>query len=288
MDSQNELNKPCAVCGETQTGSFKIWFDGYLKLYKCLKCGFVSQFPGPGNFSIIDDYSDMYSLDFLKQGQEFMYPDRRSIFQDTLNRIFTIKKAGAILDIGCGYWQFLYLCSKMGFNCFGVEDSKMLSSYASQKSGANVILGRYSKEMFAAESFDVISLIQVLEHIPNPIVALETAYYHLHRDGILVIEIPSINYPEFLAYRITGIKKIVSNHRAVISCHFGYYSPKALMHLTRNCGFEKISLVTGRWRFKYNFFKQLGKLIDPILNVSRIGGILYIGTKKIDISTNEK
>jgi SAM-dependent methyltransferase len=280
MEIQKELCKPCAVCGETHSESFKIWFDEYIKLYKCLKCGFVSQFPGPGKFKVIDDYRDLYSLDFLKQGKEFMYPNRKSIFQDTLNRIAVIKKSGDILDIGCGDGHFLYLCSLMGFNCFGVEDSKVLSSFASQKTGANIILGRYTKEMFSAESFDVITLIQVLEHIPIPIIALETAFYHLRRNGILVIEIPSISSPHFLAYRFTGIKKFVK-HEGVIISHFGYYSPKTLMTLTRNCGFDKISLVTGRWQFKYNgLLKLISKFIDPIINALKVGGILYIGTKR--------
>lgn len=283
-----DLYKPCAICGETHPESFKIWFDGYIKLYRCLKCGFVSQFPGPGRFTIIDDYQDIYSLDLLKQGKEFMYPYRRSIFQDTLNCILAIKKSGDILDIGCGDGHFLYLCNQKGFNCTGVEDSKTLSSFASQKTGVNIILGRYNREMFSAESFDIITLIQVLEHIPDPTSALETASYHLRRNGILLIEIPSINSPNFIAFRFTGIKKLVKPPDGVITSHFGYYTPKTLITLTQNCGFEKISLVTGRWQFKYNVFRKLGKLIDPILNLLKVGGILYIGTKKYEENTNEE
>ncbi|MGB8489941.1 MAG: class I SAM-dependent methyltransferase, partial [Bacteroidales bacterium] len=224
MDVKQNLCKPCAVCGETNPGSFKIWFDGYIKLYRCLKCGFVSQFPGPGKSTIIDDYQDLYSLDFLKQGKEFMSPHRRRIFQDTLNRILAIKKSGDILDIGCGDGHFLYLCKQKGFNCTGVEDSKSLSSFASQKTGTNIISGRYNRDMFPAESFDIITLIQVLEHIPDPKTALETASYHLHRNGILLIEIPSISSPGFIAYRFTGIKKLVKPPNGVITTHFGYYT----------------------------------------------------------------
>jgi SAM-dependent methyltransferase len=280
MENQKNMYLPCGVCGETHPELFKIWFDGYIKLYKCLKCGFVSQFPGPGNYTIVNDYQDRYSLDFLKQGKEFMYPYRRRVFQDTLNRILAIKKTGTILDVGCGDGHFLYLCTQKGLKCSGVEESTELSSFASQKTNANIIKGKYNKKMFPAESFDIITLIQVLEHIPIPSKALEIANHHLRKDGILVIEIPSINSPNFLGYRLTGIKKIVSPPSGVIYSHCGYYSPKSLLTLTQNCGYEKLSLVTGRWQYKYNSYKQIGRFIDPILNKLRIGGILYIGTKK--------
>jgi len=46
MNIANAFNKPCVICGEESTASFKIWFDGYIKLFKCQKCGFVAQFSG--------------------------------------------------------------------------------------------------------------------------------------------------------------------------------------------------------------------------------------------------
>jgi 2-polyprenyl-3-methyl-5-hydroxy-6-metoxy-1,4-benzoquinol methylase len=110
------------------------------------------------------------------------------------------QEVGDILDVGCGDGHFLFLSSKKGLNCFGVEDSEKLSLYASSKSGAEVIRGLYNKDMFPENSFDIISLIQVLEHIPAPKDALETAKYHLRPNGILVIEIPSIYAPNYLGH----------------------------------------------------------------------------------------
>jgi SAM-dependent methyltransferase len=277
----NTMCRPCAVCGEARPESFKVWYDGFVKLYRCLACGFVSQFPGPGKFTIVTDYQDSYTLSFLNNGQEFMYPKRRCVLQDIASRIAAVKKGGDILDVGCGDGHFLYLCSQMGFCCSGVEDSKALSTYASQKAGAQVLQGLYAKDMFPAESFDVITLIQVLEHIPNPIDALETAYYHLRPNGILVIEVPSIRSPHFLAYRLTGIKEFVKPPRGVVYCHFGYFAPKSLTTLTAKCGFKEISVVTGRWQYKYpGYLKPLGKVLDPLLNAVRVGGILYMGAKR--------
>lgn len=272
---------PCAVCGQNRPEMFRIWFDGYLKLYRCLQCGFIAQYPGPGFSTIVTDYEDAYSLDFVDQGNEFMYPHRRATFQDLVNRIIKLNTGKKILDIGCGDGHFLYLCSLKGFDCHGVEDSKDLSSYAASKTGAKIIKGVYSREMFPQGSFDIITFIQVLEHIPDPAKALETAKYHLRENGILIIEVPSVHAPHFLAYEWTGIKKFVKPPTGVIFSHCGYYSPASMTTLTERCGFKKLNITTGRWRYKYSGLLGLvGKIIDPLLNSLRIGGILYTGIQR--------
>lgn len=271
--------RPCAVCGETRPESFKVWFDGFVKLYECRACGFVSQFPGPGESTIMTDYEDFYSVDFLNH-DEFKYPGRRRALQDIADRIARLKGEGDILDVGCGDGHFLYLCSKMGFNCSGVESSRALSEYAATKTGARVVLGLYNKRMFPAESFDIITLIQVLEHVPEPVETLEAAHYHLRKNGLLLVEVPSIHSPHFLAYRWTGVKKFVKPPNGVIRSHIGYYHPKSLTTLTQKCGFETADLVTGRWQYKYSgFLGGLGKGLDPLLNAVQVGGILYLGSK---------
>lgn len=279
------LNKPCPICGETKPEMFKIWFDGYLKLYKCLSCSFVAQYPGPGNFTIVTNYENEYSLDFLENGGEFMYPQRRRVLQNILDHIVAQKVSGKILDVGCGDGHLLYLCANT-YSCYGVEDSKSLSSYASQKTGADITQGLYQKNMFQENSFDIITFIQVLEHIPNPVDALETAMYHLRPGGILVIEVPSIQSPHFLLYRWTKIKKFVKPPTGVIWNHCNYFTPKTLGTLVSNIGFKDLSFTIGRWQYKYSgFFGKLGKIIDPILNSLKVGGILLIAQKEKDNST---
>lgn len=274
------LSNPCSVCGESKPEMFKLWFDGYLKLYRCKTCGFIAQYPGPGKYTIVNDYRNFYSLDFTNNGQEYMYPDRRPGFIDIMEYATSLKSTGRLLDVGCGDGHFLTIGKLKGFDCYGVEDSKSLSAYASQKSGAKIVLGVYNKDMFPQGYFDIITFIQVLEHIPIPVDALETAKYHLTANGILIIEVPSVHSPHFLAYQLTGIKKFVKPPNGVIYSHYGYYSPKSLNYLTARCGFRTLTMITGRWQYKYKgLLSQVGRIIDPLLNVFKIGGILYIGTK---------
>lgn len=280
MSNVQTLSCPCLVCDEKDPNAFRIYFDGYLKLYQCNSCGFVAQYPGPGTNTIIDKYDDCYSLDFLDRGQEFMHPQRRKVFTDTAKRIKNYINKGKLLDVGCGDGHFLSICRYLGFECYGVEPDKLLSEYGKSKINDRVSQSYYKKELFSKESFDIVTFIQTLEHLPNPLFALETAKYHLRLGGILVIEVPSIWAPHFILYRLTGIKKFVAPPHGVLYSHIGYYSPPSLRYLTNRLGFTQLDFITGRWCVKYSgILSILAKVTDPLLSVSKIGGILWIGRK---------
>jgi SAM-dependent methyltransferase len=273
-------NHPCALCGEDNPDRFRVWFDSYIKLYRCQTCDFIAQFPGPGKNTIISSYEHYFSLDFTKSRQKFMYPKRRRVLQDIADRIQILKPKAKILDVGCGDGHFLYLCSKLGMNVSGVEYDRQLSAYAGKIAQADVKQGEYTQEVYPKNSFDVITFIQVVEHLSDPIKILKIAHDHLRPGGLIVLEIPSISAPHFLAYRLTGIKRFVNPPAGIIDCHFGYYSPKTIQILTQKSGFETVSSVTGRWHFKYHgLLGMAGQVLDPFFNLMRIGGILYIGKK---------
>jgi len=281
MSNTQILSYPCPVCDENDPNAFRIYFNGYVKLYQCKRCGFVARYPGPGT-NIIEKYDDRYSLDFLNKGQEFMYPHRRKVFTDIAKRIKKYINKGRLLDVGCGDGHFLSICQHLGFECYGVEPSKLLSEYASSKIKNPVIQSHYKKELFPKDSFGIITYIQTLEHIPNPLSALQTTKYHLQKGGILVIEVPSIWSPHFLLYRLTGIKRFVAPPTGIIYSHVGYYSPRSIRFLTNSIDYTELCFITGRWRVKYpGMLSIVAQITDPLMNVLKIGGVLYIGKKRI-------
>jgi hypothetical protein len=126
----------------------------------------------------------------------------------------------------------------------------------------------------------VITFIQVVEHLLNPLEILEIVQYHLKPGGIIMIEVPSRFAPHFLAYKATGIKWFVKPPDGVIDCHVSYFSPRSMRHLTQLAGFSEQSLVTGRWKAKYRgLLRYVAVFTDPIMNALGIGGILYTGWK---------
>lgn len=272
-------SRPCPLCGGKKPQNFKVFFDGFVKVYKCCTCGFVAQYPGPGQDTIETNYEDSYSLDFTKK-QEFMYPERRAVLQDIVDRIIENSGPGRILDVGCGDGHFLHLCDKKGFECNGLEYSKQLSSYASTKVSGHIHQGKYEKSTYPEGSFDVITFIQVLEHIPDPISVLKIAHYHLRPGGLLVVEVPSVLAPHFLIYGVTKIKWFVT-FKGIIKSHVNYFSPGTLSAFADKTNFKKKEVITGRWKYKYSgLLRVVASFTDPMMNATGIGGILYFGVKQ--------
>jgi hypothetical protein len=60
---------PCLVCGERDRARFSFHCDGFIKLYRCKECSFVGQYEGPGETTLIHDYSDAYALDFTRHSR---------------------------------------------------------------------------------------------------------------------------------------------------------------------------------------------------------------------------
>ena len=274
-------SRPCDLCGETDPARFRIWYDGEIKLHKCRSCGFVGQYPGPGAYTIVDSYEEAYTLHFLDKGQKWAHPYWSDVHADTVRRIREVVPGGRLLDIGCGDGHFLSHCIEAGFEASGVEYCRARAEYAAEVTGGEVAQGRYSREMFPEDSFDVITLTQVLEHIPGPREALLDIHYHLKPGGLLVVEVPSINSPHFLAFRITRIKWFAKPPDGVEHYHTGYYSPTTLKRMCAECGFEPVSTLTGRWGLKYHGpLGTLGRILDPVFALAGVGGILHMARAK--------
>jgi 2-polyprenyl-3-methyl-5-hydroxy-6-metoxy-1,4-benzoquinol methylase len=97
-----------------------------------------------------------------------------------------------LLDIGCGTGDFLQTAQKNNWTVSGIEPNKQARKIANSKTNQRVFnLEQLSK--FEANSFDVITLWHVLEHLPNlenQIVVLKKL---LKVNGFLIIAVPNYN-----------------------------------------------------------------------------------------------
>ncbi|NQT21326.1 MAG: methyltransferase domain-containing protein [Planctomycetes bacterium] len=107
---------------------------------------------------------------------------------------FVDGKAGRLLDVGCGLGFFLEKVS--GFpqwDAFGCEVSRPAVEFARTKLGlANIICGRIEKTDLPEGSFDIITLWDVIEHIPQPDQFLSCLMPLLKDDGFLFAHTPNI------------------------------------------------------------------------------------------------
>jgi 2-polyprenyl-3-methyl-5-hydroxy-6-metoxy-1,4-benzoquinol methylase len=101
---------------------------------------------------------------------------------------------GRVLEIGCGHGGFLRLLRLAGFDARGLELSPWVVRFAHTSFDVPVFIGRLENQVAQPESFDVIILMDVLEHLPEPAVTLRHCLTQLKPDGILILQTPA--YPE--------------------------------------------------------------------------------------------
>jgi len=278
--SQTVRIVPCPCCGQSRSDRFRIFFDGPEKAWRCTDCGMVFLFPGPGAATELQDYEHGFKMDWVHKGA--MFPEERPRLLDLLARLRTHVSTGDLFDVGCGDGHFLSLARDV-FRVSGIEPSHDLASWVTSSRGIPVAQGYYTAESLPAKSQDAIVFIQVLEHIPEPIAALQTAREHLRPGGVLMIEVPSLHAPNFLLWMVTGMRRFVAPPRGFIDEHVNYFTPKTLSRLVERSGFQVEQIVTGRWSTKYSGWKgKVARILDPILDLLGIGGILLFAKRLSD------
>jgi SAM-dependent methyltransferase len=104
----------------------------------------------------------------------------------------------SILDVGCGSGQFLYEMKELGLKVYGVEPGKF-NKAGNERHNLNIKNNDLISARFPPNYFDIITINQVLEHIPNPSETIKELFRVLNKDGVLIIGVPNTNS---LAYNL--------------------------------------------------------------------------------------
>jgi 2-polyprenyl-3-methyl-5-hydroxy-6-metoxy-1,4-benzoquinol methylase len=158
--------------------------------------------------------------------------------QSQLHLIQEHARGTDLLDIGCAQGFFLFSASKAGYTAKGVEVSQDAVAYARNEFGLDVEDKPFEELRFAEAHFDVVTLWQVLEHVPYPLMMLKEVNRILKPGGLVVVSTPNIGGipAKILRRKWWDIKRL----------HINQFATKTLTHVLRNAGFRNISLVSFR------------------------------------------
>lgn len=109
------------------------------------------------------------------------------------------QQPGRILDLGCGDGLFAHLFAKHGLAVTGLDPEEAGLEQARARCAPEAypgdapefVLGRGDRTGFPDEAFDAIAMLDVIEHLPNPIVVLKEAARLLRQGGRLLISTPA-------------------------------------------------------------------------------------------------
>lgn len=236
------------------------------QIVSCLNCNLYYVNPKE-DLKFFKEYENVIDPDYLET-EKF----RKLLSSNHLNIIEKFKKEGKILDVGCFAGFFLELAKEKKWDTFGIEPSKWAKKIA-EKKGVRIIGKTLENSKLPDGEFDVITLWDVIEHLPNPNQALKKIYSILKNNGIIAIGTPNI---ESVTARI-----LRSRNHHLIRMHVVLYGKKSIKKLLKKNGFEIIRFasygrtypliyILNRLAVSFPFLKTVNTLISKNKTLANI------------------
>ena len=196
-----------------------------LRIVRCLKCGLVSAWPRESVETIYAKYQCANDDTYFSEEK-----GRRAAAKIILRKISPYAQKGKILDIGCGTGFLLDEAKKQGWDPHGVELCTWAVNIAKKEYALNVFEGVLEKADFPCNYFDVITMTDLIEHIPDPKKILKEVRRILKEDGIFYISTPDIDsfLSKFLGVKWWGIQQ----------SHLFYFNKKTVGKILDATGFH--------------------------------------------------
>ena len=224
---ENEFD--CLVCGSEQHRFVgrKNQFD----LWKCLHCQTIFT----GDRAQQEALKELY--DHYYDGADF---EIHPVVAHSLERVvFSFERfriTSKILDIGFGEGGVLQIAERQGWQCYGTEISPRSLEYGKNQDWI-VTENADADPRFSPQSFDVVTMIELLEHVPNPQQILQSAARWLRPGGLLYLTTPNARS---LNQRVLGLEwSVVSPPE-----HLVLWTPKGLRHALAKSGFQDLRIRT--------------------------------------------
>jgi SAM-dependent methyltransferase len=218
----------CPACGDSADRT-----AGEVHGFRIVRCStcrtlFTDRLPAEPE---LKDYTNYYHAANLAI-PAFVQARLREIVGD----FATYRRSNRWLDVGCGAGTLLSAASELGWTAVGTELSPPAVD-AAREAGLDVRLGELSELEFAAGTFDVVSLVEVLEHVPEPRTLLAQVAPLIRPEGALYLTTPHV--------RGINARLLGTDWGAVAPPeHLQLFSIRGMTSALESCGLEVVRVRT--------------------------------------------
>ncbi|MCX7821613.1 MAG: class I SAM-dependent methyltransferase [Brevinematales bacterium] len=262
-------------------------FNQPIKIFECENCGFMFQ-EVEKNLAY-----KFYTEDYYSNKQEYSYLDERKkenfsryVWEKRVKILKNLEKTKVLdknfLDVGCSFGGLLQVAKENGFNPYGIEVSDYSGGYAKKRFGSDkIFIGSVEDIDLPDNFFSVITMVEVVEHIFDPKIALVKLYNSLLEGGIILIQTANM---AGLQAKIFG-----KNYHYYLPGHLSYFTHKNLKKILKDVGFKWVKIYGGvefgllpkllKSRGDFSSFKDYLKWIRisfyHFMSKLRIGGLFF-------------
>jgi len=213
------------------------------KYYKCLFCGFSFT-----SATVKNNLRGLLSNHYQNiDPHERVAASKQSFFDSTLRYLSSRVKTEnrSILDVGCGFGYFLESAYEHGWQTYGVEIADAAVQNARRRvKGANIFHGSLKDANYPDESFDVITLWDVLVMVDRPFEEVKECYRILRQRGKIGIRVRNVLFHEMIYLLYAPFSRVASRLKLKAPYVFHQYnfSDKSLRLLLDRAGFRPIRI----------------------------------------------
>lgn len=244
-------NPYCYIC-QSQKSTFFHAVNNF-HYYLCHNCNALYISPLPSS----KDIATHYKMNFVYRVVPRTEKRLRHWARVILKRLQHYNSSGTqLLDIGSGYGYFLEEMKNKNIVGTGIEPSTELYRH-SKKINLDVI-HKSLEEYNPKRQFDFITLIQLIEHIENPIHFLKKVETLMNKDAVLYIETPNLDSHLFHFEKESYTFLTPPDH-------LGIFSKNTFKKLLNHTNLEIISVST--YSYPEHFMGIIKRLINsnPLL-----------------------
>jgi SAM-dependent methyltransferase len=215
-------------------------------LNRCHSCGFAQ----PNALPTLPNYFDrMYDQHWSDEWvvQEFESQCKDLIFETALAELS--KRVGnngrRLLDVGAHVGRLIHLAHSKGWDAEGIELNPRTSAYAARRTKLKVHRVNAHKLALDGNRYDAVTMLDVLEHIPDPVRVLENLRELLEPRGWIAIKVP-FGRNQLIKEGLRA--RLRKNYRVSVAdnlVHVNHFSVRSLRLALLKAGFSRLEITVG-------------------------------------------
>lgn len=243
-----------STCPQCSGGTARMFDDAHPWLVCCQACGLGLADPQPTEAELEQIYADDYYEQFGYGDGDDAGLARMKIetYARMLAEVEAVVRPGRVLDVGCALGYSLAAADRRGWDAWGLEPHALAGDALEQRLADRVLRGTL-EDFTPEEPFDLVTLVDVIEHVRDPVQTIRQAAGLLRPGGAMML---ATNDLSSKGARRLG-PRWVHFHRA----HLWFFSPDTLSRAAELAGLTVVKVAPAR----------------RVYNLAYVGGILARG-----------
>ena len=234
-------------------------------IYICRTCAFQFRYPLPTE----EETRAMYDQGYYEGTNSYTYEDERKAlkYYDKVwrSRLKTLKRhlgthsqKPVFLDVGCSFGGFAESAHRQGFQSFGVEISDFAREQAARFAPHVSVYRDLCETGLSTASVDIITMVEVIEHVADPKTMIRDLVDLLKPGGILMIQTANMDSRQ--------AKDAGKDYHYYLPGHYSYFSRRHFINLAREFYLSKVKIFQP---VDFSLAAKLGKMRKDYAHINK-------------------